>query len=140
MKTRSENRRIFRLTSETQSSAAFIEYLVQALESLDYTEKDIFALRLAVEEAFANAIKHGNHDNPTKFIRVEAIIDDRRASICVEDEGSGFCVTEVRDPTLAECIQLPRGRGIFLMRSFMDSVQYNAVGNVVTMIRRRSTL
>lgn len=131
-------RHAFRLASNEAFFASVHDSLDRKLAVFGYSERDAFALHLALTEALSNAVQHGNRSDRNRHVSVEITVDNRRASVSVEDEGDGFCVSAVADPTLAECITLPRGRGIFLMRSFMDSVRYNAEGNSVTMIRNRS--
>ncbi|MDD4891105.1 MAG: ATP-binding protein, partial [Phycisphaerae bacterium] len=88
-----------------------IEPLVLAqLHRHGYSEESIFAIRLALEEALANAINHGNGRNSSKSVRVEFCIDDRQAVIRISDEGGGFRRAAVPDPTAPENIEKPCGR------------------------------
>lgn len=103
-----------------------------------YTAEAQFAVRLALDEALANAISHGNHQDPAKQVTVDCTIDDEEAVLSVEDEGRGFDPRQVPDPTLDENLEKPHGRGIMLMRAYMSRVSFNKAGNCVTMVKQRS--
>lgn len=113
-----------------------IEDAIQAeLDDHNYGERAIFAVRLAVEEAVINAMKHGNKMDKAKAVTVRWSVDDRQASIAVEDEGAGFDLDAVPDPTLDENLETPHGRGIALMKAYMDEVKFNERGNRVQMVK-----
>ena len=96
-----------------------------------------FAVRLAFEEALVNAMKHGNRMDPTRSVRLAYRVTDDRVEIRVADEGRGFQPACVPDPTTDDNLQRPCGRGIMLMRSYMDAVEYSPSGNEVHMIKYR---
>ena len=94
---------------------------------------------LAVREAVANAIKHGNRQDPGKRVDVELVFDDGYVDIVVADEGDGFRPEAVRDPLAPENLFKTNGRGIFYMKRFMDDVSYDSRpggGTVVTLRKR----
>src|SRR5262249_39245454 len=99
--------------------------------------RDMFAVRLALEEAVVNAIKHGNRLDQNKKVHVVCQISDRKVRIQVTDEGPGLDPNAVADCTDEDHIELPNGRGIMLMRNFMNYVEYNDRGNMVTMEKWR---
>ena len=114
-----------------------VERRVLALvEEHGYGEGRIFALRLTIEEAIANAIKHGNKMDPTKKVTVRFRIEDGAAIVEVADEGSGFDLDSVPDPTEPENLQKPHGRGLLLMRTYADEVKHNEKGNCVHVVVR----
>jgi serine/threonine-protein kinase RsbW len=90
---------------------------------------------LSLEEAVINAIKHGNELDDTKKVVVGFAIDDERAIISVADEGEGFDPASVPDPTLDENLIAMSGRGLSLIRAYMDEVRFNDKGNDITMIK-----
>ena len=90
-------------------------------------------MRLALEEALTNAVQHGNKNDPERRVTVQCEIGDRETLIDVRDEGEGFDPRSVPDPTAAENIDIPSGRGLMLMRSFMAEVVIHPPGNRVTM-------
>ncbi len=94
---------------------------------------------IAVREAVANAIKHGNQQDPDKRVEVDARVEQDSLVIQVEDQGSGFEPEEVANPLDPANLLRPSGRGIFYMRRFMDDVQYRprqGGGTVVTLTKR----
>ncbi len=100
-----------------------------------YDSDTTFAIKLALEEAMANAVKHGNRNDPTKRIVVRYGVDAQRAVIMIRDEGCGFCPDRVPDPTLEENLERPNGRGIMLMFNYMTRVVFNKDGNEVWMLK-----
>lgn len=115
------------------------EQIISLLESEGFSARDVFGVRLALEEALVNAIKHGNQMREDKSVTVEWIVTTDDVTISIEDEGPGFRPEEVPDPTAEENLEKPGGRGIMLMRSFMTSVEYNERGNRVTLVKRKES-
>ena len=111
--------------------------LLDAVERLKFDPSSCFAIRLALEEAISNAVKHGNGNDPKKVVRVQFQADAERVTIEVEDEGDGFDPGAVPDPTQEENLEIPSGRGIVLMKSFMTEITYTPPGNRVRMSFRR---
>ena len=114
-----------------------------ALEVLDvvthcgYDETSAFGIRLALEEALYNAIRHGNRMDPAKLVELNYDIDRSRAILTVTDQGEGFDPASVPDPTTDENIEKPCGRGIMLMRAYMDQVSFNPRGNEVRLVKQK---
>lgn len=109
--------------------------IVAACRENGFSEQDIFAIKLSVEEALVNAIKHGNHHDPCKCVKVQYRVTPQRADITVEDQGGGFNPARVPDPTADENLESNHGRGILLMRAYMNSVVYSPGGNKVTLTK-----
>ena len=86
------------------------------LKSCSFSEKVIYGIRLAVEEALVNAIKHGNQMDRKKAVRIRYTINPQHFLIEIEDQGPGFRPDEVPDPTSPENLERPCGRGLLLMR------------------------
>ena len=107
------------------------------MEQLDYPMRDVFGVRLALEEALVNAIKHGNGMDPNKKVHIECRVSRERVWIRIRDEGEGFDLNALPDPTLEENLEKPSGRGVLLMREFMTNVEYNDRGNCVTLEKHR---
>ncbi len=101
-----------------------------------FCEEAIFAIKLALEEAMTNAVKHGNAGDASKDITVRFAVNAERAVIIVRDEGVGFEPESVPDPTTADRLSLPNGRGIMLMNAYMDDVQYRNNGREVYLVKR----
>lgn len=127
------------IPSDTAEGRAVQERIVQLLEENNYSMRDVFGVRLALEEALVNAIKHGNRMDPEKVVRINCQVSDRHIRVEIEDQGKGFDVNDVPDPTDDENLEKPGGRGIMLMRSFMTRLEYNDSGNRVLMEKCRDT-
>lgn len=111
--------------------------ILEEIERRDYPPTAAFAIRLALEEAVSNAIAHGNAEDPKKFVEVRIDVSPDQVVIEVQDEGEGFDPTTVPDPTADENIDIPSGRGLMLIRSFMTSVEIPPPGNRIRMTYRR---
>ena len=109
--------------------------ILPVLENEGYGERSIFAVKLALEEAVINAIKHGNELDDTKKVTIGFSIDDNKAIITVQDEGEGFDPAALPDPTDEDYLMATSGRGVSLMRAYMDEVRFNDTGNEITMIK-----
>jgi len=109
--------------------------LIARLVECGYDEDYRFAVRLAFEEAVVNAMKHGNRMDPGRQVHVRYRISPERIDICVADEGQGFNPGGVPDPTCDENLQRPCGRGIMLIRAYMDEVSYSTKGNELCMVK-----
>lgn len=126
------------IPSDLGEAHALRERIEDALRSLAYDDHDVFAIKLALEEALVNAIKHGNGMDPDKTVRVHYRIAPDRFDVRIADEGPGFKPEDVPDPTLETTIDRPCGRGLLLIRGFMSSVEYHGCGNVVVMSKLRN--
>ncbi|MEO1997179.1 MAG: ATP-binding protein [Planctomycetaceae bacterium] len=127
----------FQVSSQAVDAQSVQERVIAALERLEYTERDVFGTRLALEEAVVNAMKHGNRMDPGKRVTIGCRVDSDVARFEIEDEGPGFCPDSVPDPTADENLDKPSGRGIMLMRAFMNVVEFNERGNRVVMEKWR---
>lgn len=112
------------------------ETILDDVSGAGFAEADMFAIRLATEEAFANAIKHGNERDENKKLAISWECSAGEVTIVVADEGNGFTPDDVPDPTEHENLERSFGRGIMLIRSYMDEVVYNEKGNKLTMKKR----
>ena len=112
-----------------------IEDILAALETMAYSAKELFAVRLALEEALVNAIKHGHQGDPSKEVQLRYHLTSNCLVVEIEDQGPGFKPQEVPDPFAPENLDRPCGRGLLLMRNYMTWVRFNSTGNCVTMCR-----
>ena len=110
----------------------------QALRCGRFSDHDIFAIRLAVEEALVNAIKHGNQLDRGKMVRVAYHVSADRFDVEIADQGPGFDPQEVPDPTSPENLERPCGRGLLLMKHYMTEVAYSDRGRAVRMSKVRN--
>lgn len=126
-----------KLPSTIDAGHQFIAEILARLEAEAWTSQDIFGIHLALEEAVVNAIKHGNKLNVSKQVSIECKLGPDRFWIFIADEGDGFDPNAVPDCTDDEHIHIPSGRGLLLMRCYMNFVEYNEKGNAVTMEKQR---
>ena len=110
-------------------------WILSELEANNFSQEDIFAVHLALEEAFVNAVKHGNKMDPDKEIKIDYSMDLDKVEISMTDEGDGFDPEAVPDPRCGENLYKTDGRGLLLIRSYMDVVEFNKRGNSVHMVR-----
>lgn len=108
-----------------------------ALKAQAYCEHDIFAIKLAIEEALVNAIKHGNQMDRSKKVQISYQVRTEEFHIVIMDEGRGFDPEDVPDPTCAENVERCCGRGLLLMRHYMSEVSFSGPGNSVRMKKLR---
>lgn len=113
--------------------------LLESLKMHEFGEDVIFAIHLSLEEAFVNAINHGNHGDPKKKIFVECLITPEKFDISIADEGFGFDPGGVPDPRCNSNLYKSSGRGVLLIQSYMDLVEYNDRGNCIHMIKFRNS-
>ena len=154
----------FELCNDRSQFPPLIEYVQNGVASIgfdDETQRTQFGV--ALEEALVNAAEHGNleldsqlksddrdsyfkllevrlQERPyrDRLIRVAVDLSRGEVRITIEDEGQGFDVSSLPDPRDPANLLKPSGRGVFLMRTFMDEVNYNDPGNQVTLVKRWS--
>lgn len=157
-----ETRHRYVLPNDRESLAPIVRHIQAELERFGVCDRpDRLRVAVAVEEALINAIVHGNlevsselreraddaYERAIAERKAAAPYRDRRATLAaayrpgeaafaVADEGPGFNPAAVPDPTDPENLAKPHGRGLLLMRTFMDEVRHNAKGNEVTLVRR----
>ncbi len=112
--------------------------ILSAMEQRGFSQDDVFAVHLAVEEAFLNAVKHGNKMDPRKKVTLDYVLDQEKAEIWIGDEGPGFEPKSVPDPRVGENLYRPEGRGLLLISAYMHVVEYNDRGNRIHMIRYKN--
>jgi serine/threonine-protein kinase RsbW len=128
-------RRAYRLADEVP---ALLDLIVEAMDELAYPKKDVFAVRLALEEALVNAVKHGNRGDAGKEARLRYHVSADFVLLEVEDEGAGFDPAAVPNPLAPENLERPSGRGLFLIRKYMTWMGHNERGNCISMCKHRS--
>ena len=94
------------------------------LEGREVSEEARHWILMALREALANAIKHGNGQNLAKRVHVEMRVEGDTLEVRIRDEGSGFDPEKVSDPLAPENRLKTSGRGIFYMKTFMDDVRF----------------
>ena len=114
-------------------SHVYTAVTAQMLETGEWDETAMFAVRLAMEEGLSNAMNHGNGADPGRCIEVEFTGDASRCSAVIVDEGPGYDPDSVPDPTAEENLTVASGRGLTLIRAFMTEVTVVAPGNRLEM-------
>jgi len=103
-----------------------------------YRKGCLFAIKLAMEEGLNNAIRHGNRLDPRKKVQLDFEVNRDRVVIEIRDQGRGFDPLAVPDPTADENLEKPTGRGIMLIRAYMDEVSFSKDGTHLRMVKRRT--
>ncbi len=153
----------YQLPTERDIVTPMVTHIQESLANANVcAQEDLTRIGVALTEALINAIVHGNlgvssnllDGNPAAFeaeianrmadptlagrkVDVDLAIDADSARITIRDEGQGFDVSKVVDPTSEEAMELSHGRGLLLIRAFMDEVSHNDTGNEITLIKRR---
>ncbi len=112
------------------------DQIIEILETCAVSQRDLFCIRLAIAEAITNAIRHGNRMDHSKTVTIEWNISSQKIAISITDQGEGFDPSTLSDPTEEENLDRPGGRGVLLIRNFMDEMNYNACGNSLQMIKQ----
>jgi serine/threonine-protein kinase RsbW len=126
----------FELPSDLALMNGVLQYLHERVSKLGLIVPDRSNLFIALDEAFVNAVKHGNKNDPNKLLRITAELSPKEACFTVEDEGEGFNLKEIPDPCDPANLFRTSGRGVLLIYNIMDEVEYNALGNRVKMVKR----
>ena len=126
------------IPSDTDEAHRLQQQIADELKACRFSEREIFGIKLALEEALVNAIKHGNRLDRNKMVRVTYYVRADEFHIRISDEGKGFDPEDVPDPTDIENLERPCGRGLLLMRHYMNEVQFPAPGNTCIMWKRRN--
>lgn len=129
------NRLEFVIPSVISRMHELLQELMQLLEARGIAEPNSNIV-LALDEAIANAIKHGNHEDPTKQVHVVVEFAPDEVTFTITDEGDGFDLNALPDPTDPSCLMRTCGRGVMLIYHIMDEVEYNARGNQVRMKKK----
>ena len=112
--------------------------LVDLCHRAGCAEDEEYWLVTALREAVANAVRHGNQQDPGRLVRVAYTFANSTVTMRVEDEGEGFDPADIPDPTDPENLLRPSGRGIFYMRQFMNRVDFDSTasgGTAVVMVK-----
>jgi len=126
----------FTIRSDFQEGHEVQKRILDDVEKAGFNSTSTFAIKLALEEALINAIKHGNKLDPGKQVVIEARVTPAETEIIIEDEGKGFQRDCVPDPTLEENLDKCSGRGILLMEAYMNRVEWSRGGRRVRMVKK----
>ena len=126
----------FTINSDFGAGRDVQKRIMDDVEKHGFNSESTFAIKLALEEALINAIKHGNKLDPKKKVHVEARVTPKQAEIVIEDQGVGFDRHHVPNP-LEDCnLEKCSGRGILLMEAYMSRVEYTHGGRRVRLVKK----
>lgn len=126
------------ISSDPNNCAKIITLILEQLERFEWSNRDVFAIHMAMEESILNAIRHGNGCSPDKSVHIQIELNKDKFYSRITDQGMGFDLEKVPDPTLEENLEKTSGRGVMLIRTFMDKVVYNEIGNSVELEKGRT--
>jgi serine/threonine-protein kinase RsbW len=126
------------ISSDTAEACRVQDHIERLLRSHQFEDREIFGIRLALEEAMVNAIKHGNRMDQSKTVRIRYRVSPNRFEIAITDQGPGFNPEAVPDCCADENLDRPCGRGLFLMRHYMTEVEFHPPGNHLVMTKVRN--
>lgn len=112
-----------------------IAVILSSMDSCGNSDDAIRKMKISLTELIVNAILHGNKKDFSKKVIMGHIVDKSKAVISIMDEGSGFNPNTIPDPTLPENLIKDCGRGLFIVRHYVDSLIFNDKGNRVTIIK-----
>ena len=121
------------LPSEVTAISPFVDKLMLLLRNCNCVPEGVSDVEIALREALANAIIHGNHEDRRKHVHVACRCEPDEVSIAVRDEGKGFNINNVPDPTAPENVGSVHGRGIHVIKALMDEVRFEESGAVIYM-------
>ena len=123
------------LPSEVGAISPFVDKLMLLIRKCGCAAEGESDVEIALREALANAIIHGNHENPRTHVYVRFRCEPDEVSFAVKDEGRGFDLNKIADPTAPENTGAVHGRGIYLMKALLDEVRFEE-GGVVLHLRK----
>jgi serine/threonine-protein kinase RsbW len=104
-------------------------FLTNIFKEYNLEKKYFNKVYLCISEAVINSIKHGNKNDRSKNVSIEVSYDTPEINIMIEDEGNGFDLNEISDPTSEKNIKNESGRGIFIIKTLTNQIEYNEKGN-----------
>ena len=125
------------LPSQFEVIPDFIQQTFISLQKeVSLTQEEAFDIKLVLEEALTNAIKHGNQFDPKRAVTVCVSLLDDYLTISVKDEGAGFDADKIPDPTREDKLMKTSGRGVFLIKKIMDEVRFVNGGREICMVKK----
>ena len=125
------------LPSISQAAEPAVHELLEHLREEHWSDHDIFSVHLSLEEAVTNAMEHGNRWDASKQVEIELACSPHLLRMEIVDQGSGFDPTAVPDPREEERLEVPRGRGLLIMRSYMTHMNYLDAGRRLVLEKHR---
>lgn len=114
----------FSISSKIEAIDEAVQKATAFAGEAGFADDALFGIDMAVREALANAVKHGNKLDETKLVEITLSTAETGMEIAIRDFGEGFDVSEVPDPTNPENLLKASGRGILFMHNFVDTVEW----------------
>ncbi len=125
--------------ASTEHLSEVRDFVATHARTVGLSDKDISEIRLAVDEAYTNIIKHAYKNTPSRPVRIELGFTNSQLWISIMDEGEGFKPEDYKAPNISKRIKNKQrgGMGVFLIQKLMDQVQYNQKGpyNEIRMVK-----
>lgn len=127
------------LPSDRKEISKFENLLVEINNEFGMAMEKFINFQIAASEAIVNAIVHGNKQNPQKKVYVEITTDEHKLELKIKDEGDGFDVAKLPDPTDESNLYKESGRGIFIIRSLVDEfyIESNGKGTAMSLLMKK---
>jgi serine/threonine-protein kinase RsbW len=130
----------FSISSKIEEIDGAVQKATAFASDAGFADDAVFGIDMAVREALANAVKHGNKLDETKQVEITLVSAGDRMEILIRDFGKGFDVSQVPDPTNPENLLKASGRGILFMHNFVDKVEWERAsdgGMIVKMTKNQ---
>jgi serine/threonine-protein kinase RsbW len=148
--TQSKRNQIKKDLGFTEDTPVYLQYLsyyeeidkvsaniLKEMDETGYSDENIRKMKLTITELLANAIGHGNKDDHSKKVILGHIVETGVTTVAVMDEGAGFNPLEVPNPTLPENLTKDHGRGLYIIRNYVDEIHFNEHGNRILIRKNR---
>ncbi len=114
-----------KFTSDPDNLVEVEEFITEVANEFNLDEEIKNNLSLSLSEAASNAMVHGNKLDPKKYVDIKITVSDDKIKVVIKDEGNGFDPSSVPDPTAPENLLKDSGRGIHIMKTFLENMRYN---------------
>ena len=114
-----------KFTSDPDNLVEVEEFITEVANEFNLDEEIKNNLSLSLSEAASNAMVHGNKLDPNKYVDIKITVSDEKIEVVIKDEGNGFDPSSVPDPTAPENLLKDSGRGIHIMKTFLENMRYN---------------
>ena len=128
----------FRFASRLEHGHAVQQKILDEVARHDFGDDASFAIRLALEEALVNAIRHGNKLDESKSVEVWAKVTPEALEVTIQDEGPGFDRHDIPDPTKPENLEKCSGRGVLLIEAYMTEATWTDSGRRLRMVKHNA--
>ena len=121
-------KRYIEITSRKNRIKEVEAFMINVNKEFGLTDEEYGKMMIAVTELVMNAIIHGNKEDPDKKVKVTIEFDSTEMRIMIEDEGGGFIIADVPDPTEIERLLYSHGRGVYIAKAMVDKLDYKHSG------------